>query len=68
MVESTHNDPSRKWLIFFFVCFTLTVFAIGMWAALMYHVDDNTAPASGGEHHGMILPGQIPHGQNVRMG
>jgi hypothetical protein len=49
-----HSDPAHNWLIFFFVVFTMTVGAIGMWAALAYHVDDmqmnmpQTAPA---EHH-----------------
>ena len=55
MSAETHNDPSRRWLTFFFVCFTLTVFAIGVWACFCYKADAPDAPASGG-HGGMILP------------
>ena len=61
MSAPTHNDPSKAWLIFFFVCFTLTVGMIGLWAALAYHVDDGTAAAPAGHGHGMILPKQIPN-------
>jgi len=60
MSAPTHKDPSQTWLIFFFVCFTVTVGAIGLWACFSYHVDDGTvAPPAG--HHGMILPEQIPN-------
>jgi len=52
----THNDPSMKWLIFFFVCFGLSVFAIGVIALFTYKCNAPEAPASGG--HGMILPNQ----------
>jgi hypothetical protein len=62
MSAPTHNDPSKAWLIFFFVCFTLTVGMIGLWAALAYKVDDGAAPAPAGGHgHGMILPRPIPN-------
>ncbi len=69
MSAPTHKDPSQTWLIFFFVCFTLVVGMIGLWALLAYHVDDGTAPAGGGGHgHGMILPHQIPHSNNYSIG
>jgi len=59
MAEHAHNDTSKNWLIFFFVVFTMTVGAIGLWAAIAYHVDDTNPPPAGG--HGMISPEQIPH-------
>jgi hypothetical protein len=62
MSAPTHKDPSQTWLIFFFVCFTITVGMIGLWACFSYKVDDATAPAGGGGHgHGMILPEQVPN-------
>ena len=67
MAEHAHNDPSKKWLIFFFVCFTMTVGAIGLWAAIAYHVDDTNPPAPGGGH-GMVSPEQIPHANNWLVG
>lgn len=33
MSESAHSNTSQQWLIFFFVCFAMSVFAIGVWAA-----------------------------------
>ena len=60
MSAPTHKDPSQTWLIFFFVCFTVTVGAIGLWACFSYKVDDGAAAPPAG-HHGMILPEQIPH-------
>jgi hypothetical protein len=59
MSAPTHSDPSQKWLIFFFVCFTLTVGMIGLWAAVSYRVDDSVPAPAGGGGHGMILPDQI---------
>ena len=58
MSEAGHSDPSKKWLFFFFVCFGVTVFAIGVFALFNYKVDAPDAPVSGG--HGMILPEQAP--------
>jgi hypothetical protein len=58
MSEAGHSDPSKKWLLFFFVCFGMTVFAIGVFAMFTYKVDAPDAPASGG--HGMLLPEQQP--------
>jgi hypothetical protein len=50
-----HSDPAHNWLIFFFVCFTMTVGAIGFWAFTSYHVDDMQmnmpVPATGEAHH-----------------
>ncbi|MBS1954797.1 MAG: hypothetical protein JST89_11460 [Cyanobacteria bacterium SZAS-4] len=60
MSAPTHKDPSQTWLIFFFVCFTITVGMIGLWACFSYKVDDGT-PAPAGGHHGMIQPHQIPN-------
>ena len=63
--DAHHQDPSSKWLIFFFVCFGLTVFAIGVFAAFTYKVDaPEAAPEAG--HHGMIWPqdgNYAPHAQ-----
>lgn len=63
MSAPTHKDPSQTWLIFFFVCFTLTVGLIGVWAAFAYKVDDGQPPAGGahGGGHGMIAPEQVPN-------
>jgi len=59
MVEGAHHkDPSAKWLIFFFVCFGLTVLSIGVFALFTYKVDapEPGQDAGGGGHHGMRLP------------
>ncbi|HEY9679579.1 MAG TPA: hypothetical protein V6C76_16340 [Drouetiella sp.] len=63
MSAPEHKDPSQTWLIFFFVCFTVTVGMIGLWAALAYRVDNDQPKPGGGGHggHGMIQPYQIPH-------
>lgn len=53
-MSEKHNDPSQKWLTFFFVCFGLTVLAIGVFALFTYKVDAPDAAVSGG-HGGMLL-------------
>ena len=59
MSATEHNDPSTRWLTFFFVCFAISVFGIGLWAlyAGMTH-DPNAEPSEPSGGHGMILPGQ----------
>ncbi|MCA9803296.1 MAG: hypothetical protein KC777_15100 [Cyanobacteria bacterium HKST-UBA02] len=53
MSSSEHHDSSHNWLIFFFVCFAITVFGIGVWACCCY--DPNAVPADeSGGGHGMI--------------
>ncbi len=59
MGAATHKDPSRNWLIFFFICFGLVVFAIGVFAAFTYNVNAPEVAPSGG--HGMILPQDLRH-------
>lgn len=64
----THKDPSKNWLIFFFICFTCTVVAIGLWAQFCYHVDDVDKPAGGGSH-GWLSPQDgeyAPHANTSR--
>jgi len=62
--DAHHQDPSSKWLIFFFVCFGMTVLAIGVFAAFTYNVNaPEVAPEAG--HHGMIMPQDVPHAQHV---
>ncbi|HEY9787208.1 MAG TPA: hypothetical protein V6D17_17595 [Candidatus Obscuribacterales bacterium] len=29
MAETAHRDPAKGWIIFFFICFAIVVFAIG---------------------------------------
>ena len=58
--DAHHQDPSSKWLTFFFVCFGMTVFAIGVFALFTYHVDAPEGAAEAG-HHGMSLPQDVPH-------
>lgn len=51
-----HNDPSPRWLVFFFVCFVI-VMAIGLVAIFTYDANaPEQAPASGGGHGSMLLP------------
>ncbi len=50
MSAETHSDPSKNWLIAFMVAFMCTVFAIGVWAMMNYHVDAVEAPAAAGHH------------------
>ncbi len=58
--DAHHKDPSSRWLIFFFVCFGMTVFAIGVFAAFTYNANaPEAAPEAG--HHGMLLPQDVPH-------
>jgi hypothetical protein len=37
---SAHKDPSKNWLILFFVCFIITIVGIGVYALLCYHADE----------------------------
>ncbi|HEY9717687.1 MAG TPA: hypothetical protein V6C69_09475 [Trichormus sp.] len=48
MSAPTHKDPSKGWLIFFFVCFTMSVVAIGVYAKFCYNVDAPEAAVTGG--------------------
>jgi hypothetical protein len=49
MSAQTHKDPSKGWLLLFFVCFVLSVFGIGVWQlATGYNPDTPDAPAAGG--------------------
>jgi hypothetical protein len=48
MSGTEHKDPSKAWLFFFFVCFILTVFGIGIFAKFTYNVDAPTPQAAGG--------------------
>jgi hypothetical protein len=52
--HSHHKDPSSNWLIFFFVCFGLTVFAIGVFAMFTYDANAPEPTQEGGGHHGML--------------
>lgn len=54
MTEKAHHDTSHAWLIFFMVCFAITVLGIGVWALCCYDVNKKPAAPTGG--HGMILP------------
>ncbi|MBX3072314.1 hypothetical protein KF707_04620 [Candidatus Obscuribacterales bacterium] len=53
-MSAGHSNTSQQWLIFFFVCFAMSVFAIGVWAAFNYDVHKATLPpgasSSGGGH------------------
>jgi hypothetical protein len=51
MSEQAHNDPSKGWLIFFFVCFSGCVLAIGVWAAFCYDVNKAEPVQVSGGHH-----------------
>jgi len=48
MSAPKHKDPSKGWLIFFFVCFTSSVVAIGVYNCFNYKVDAPEAPVAGG--------------------
>ncbi|MDZ4834515.1 MAG: hypothetical protein SGJ27_12120 [Candidatus Melainabacteria bacterium] len=53
-MSGAHSNTSQQWLIFFFVCFGMSVFAIGVWACFNYDVHTATLPpgaASGGGGH-----------------
>lgn len=50
MSSEPHNDPSVKWLTFFFVCFASSVLAIGVYAAFCYKVDAPEPVAAAGHH------------------
>ena len=57
MSNTGHDDPSHKWLTFFFVCFAITVLGIGLFAVYLFYNSPKTEEGkepSGG--HGMILP------------
>ncbi len=45
-----HRDPAHGWLIFFFVCFAMVVFGIGVFTSMTYDVNapEPTAGAGGG--------------------
>lgn len=46
-----HRDPAQGWLIFFFVCFAMVVFGIGVFAKFTYDVDAPEVTTSGGGGH-----------------
>jgi len=46
-----HRDPAQGWLIFFFVCFAMVVFGLGIFAKFTYDVDAPDVPAAGGGGH-----------------
>ena len=49
MSAETHKDPSKGWLILFFVCFIISVFGIGLWQMCThYNPDAAEAPVAGG--------------------
>lgn len=50
MSAGEHNDPAKGWLIFFFVCFAIVIFGIGVFAKFTYDVNapEPTAAAGGG--------------------
>ncbi|MBX9666216.1 MAG: hypothetical protein K2X93_01300 [Candidatus Obscuribacterales bacterium] len=63
---SAHSDTSQKWLIFFFVCFGMSVFGIGIWACFCYNVAEAQKPPGGaGGGHGMITPMDQEHLRSV---
>lgn len=50
MSDATHNDSSPRWLIFFFVCFTI-IQTIGLIAIFTYDANaPEPAAASSGGH------------------
>lgn len=50
MSDAPHHDTSRGWLIFFFICFALTVLSIGVFAMFTYNANapEPTTVQSGG--------------------
>lgn len=46
----THKDPSKGWLILFFVCFVITIVGIGCFAAMFYNVNAPEAGVEAGHH------------------
>ena len=73
MSEAHHKDPSKRWLVFFFVCFALVVFGIGFYNSITYKADSDNPnqplPATDGTaKKGMMLPEQAPHAISIRVG
>jgi len=51
MTETAHKDPSKGWLVLFFVAFIITVFGIGVWQLVThYNPDAAVAPVEAGHH------------------
>jgi hypothetical protein len=49
MSAQAHKDPSKAWLILFFVCFLLSIVGIGVWQlATGYNPDQPDAAVTGG--------------------
>ena len=46
-----HKDPAQGWLTFFFDCFAIVVFGIGVYAKATYDVNAPEVPAAGGGGH-----------------
>ncbi len=40
MTETAHKDPSKGWLVLFFVAFIITVFGIGVWQLVTHYNPD----------------------------
>ena len=71
MSEAKHEDASMKWLIFFLVVFTLTVFGIGFTAIFTYNANPPEPATQSGGHGSMILPQDgeyAPHARVFRIG
>lgn len=67
MSSSEHHDPSRTWLTFFFVCFAMSVFGIGLYALYAHSTQDpNAVPAEPSGGHGMLLPGTDLNNYNLQ--
>ncbi len=69
MSEVAHSNTSAKWLAFFFVCFSIAIFGIGLWALFFYDVKEaQKSPAEqagGGGGHSMRLPLESDYSKTV---
>jgi uncharacterized membrane protein len=52
MTASEHQDPSKRWLIFFFVCFALVLIGIVVFFARDINNEPEVKPAAGSAHGG----------------
>ncbi len=52
MTETADKDPSKGWLVLFFVAFIITVFGIGVWQLVTHYNPDArpVAPVEAGHH------------------
>lgn len=67
MTASEHQDPSNRWLIFFFVCFVLVLLGIVVFFARDINKQPEVNPNAGGAHGGMILPQDKEHMYQIRV-